>query len=147
MWTIRTWLGCRPWWTAVAAAADGSVPLYCDDVVVRARARVQGVGAFGTLALLDALAGAGRREAPHTAQSVARLFEHGVVELPDAAARAMTAANGQTELGQTVLMTLARPATWTSLEDQGLATVITLANIEVASADTSCGSRLATSVG
>lgn len=112
-----------PWWTAVAAAADGSVPLYCDDVVVRARARARGVGAFGTLALLDALAGAGRREAPHTAQSVVRLFEHGVVDLPDAAALAMTAANGQT-----VLMTLARLATWTSLEDQGLATVITLAN-------------------
>lgn len=105
-----------------------SIPLYCDDVVIRARARARGVATFGTLALLDALAGGRRRAAPHTAQSVVRLFEHGVVDLPDAAALAMTAANGQTAPGQNVLMTLARLATWTSLEDQGLATVITLAN-------------------
>ncbi|GAA1011406.1 hypothetical protein Aple_059490 [Acrocarpospora pleiomorpha] len=116
-----------PWWTGVAVAAARTLPLYSDDVVVRARARAQGVPAFGTLALLEALAKAHRLERSKTNDVLSSLFEHSVVDLPHASAL-VTAAHEQAPLAETVLLTLARPATWTALDDQGTGLVITLAN-------------------
>jgi hypothetical protein len=117
-----------PWWTGVMVAAARAVPLYSDDAVVRARAEARGVAAFGTLALFEALARAGRLERSQTADVLSTLFEHGVVDLPDAAVLVTTAASQQPQLDEIVMMTLARPATWTTLDDQGTGLVITLAN-------------------
>lgn len=117
-----------PWWAGVTVAAAHTVPLYSDDIVVRARARARGVTAFGTLALLEALARVGRLDQSQTADVLSTLFEHAVVDLPHAAVLVTTAANRQVRLGETVMMTLARPATWTTLDDQGTDLVITLAN-------------------
>jgi hypothetical protein len=117
-----------PWWTGAAVAAARTIPLYSDDVVVRARARAHGVTSFGTLALLEALAKAGRLERGRTADMLSTLFEHGVVDLPQAAALATSAASRQAQLGENVIMTLARPATWATLEDQGTTVLVTLAN-------------------
>lgn len=117
-----------PWWTGVLVAVTRAVPLYSDDVVVRARAKARGVAAFGTLALLEALARAGRLDLSQTAEVLSTLFEHGVVDLPGAAGLVMNAASQRTQLEENVMMTLARPATWTNLEDQGTELIITLAN-------------------
>jgi len=123
------------WWTGVAVAAARTVPLYSDDMVVRARAWARGVTAFGTLALLEALANAGRLERSQTADVLSTLFEHSVVDLPHAAALVTVAADGAGPLSDTVWMTLARPATWTTLDDQGLTLLITLANHPYIQAD------------
>jgi hypothetical protein len=123
------------WWTGAAVAAARTIPLYSDDVVVRARARAHGVTAFGTLALLEALAKAGRLERGQTADVLSTLFEHNVVDLPHAAALVTSAANRQAQLGETVMMTLARPATWKPLEDQGMTLLVTLANHPSSQAD------------
>jgi hypothetical protein len=117
-----------PWWTGIAVAAARTVPLYSDDMVVRARARTRGLTAFGTLALLEALATAGRLERSQTADVLSTLFEHRVVDLPHAAALVTAAADRQAPLSETVMMTLARRATWTTLEDQGTTLLVTLAN-------------------
>jgi hypothetical protein len=74
------------------------------------------------------MATTGRVERSRTADVLSTLFEHGVVDLPHAAALMTVAANRQAQLGDTLMMTLARPATWKTLEDQGTTVLAMLAN-------------------
>jgi hypothetical protein len=105
-----------PWWASVALAGERSIALYSDDAFVRARTRTKGIPTFGTVALLEALARAGRLTQSQTDDVLPTLFEHRVVDLPHAATLAASVYR-QAPRSETVLMPLARRATWTAAND------------------------------
>ncbi|MGH3864545.1 MAG: DUF4365 domain-containing protein [Pseudonocardiaceae bacterium] len=116
------------WMAPLAVAVEHQVSLYSDDMALRAMARGKGVEAFGTLALLDALLAAGRGQlvAPDTVLSV--LFDHHVVDLPQAARLVLAAGNPDRSLTPPILLNLARPALWQRHSEDALGMVIELAS-------------------
>lgn len=103
---------------------DDDLPRYVardrDDTV---RAMLDEAASGGGFVLLVGGSSVGK-----TRMLLSTLFEHRVVDLPHAAALVTAAADRQASLSETVMMTLARRATWTTLEDQGTALLVTLAN-------------------
>ncbi len=116
-----------PWWASVALAGERSIALYSDDAFVRVRTRAKGIPTFGTVALLEALARAGRLTRSQTDDVLPRLFEHRVVDLPHAAILAASAYR-QAPRSETVLIPLSRRATWTAVANDGAELVIGLVN-------------------
>lgn len=116
------------WMAPLAVAVEHQVSLYSDDIALRAMARSKGVEAFGTLALLDALLAVGREQvaAPDTVLSI--LFDHHVVDLPQAARLVLAAANPDRSMTPPILLNLTRPALWQRHPDDALGIVIELAN-------------------
>jgi hypothetical protein len=103
------------------AIADG-VALYSDDVVLRDLARSRGVPCFGTLALLDALAGE-RGHVADPAVQLRTLFTHHVVDLPAVAQLILALPQDDYTISDPLLINLARPATWQPYYDNAAAAV------------------------
>lgn len=71
-----------PWLSALDMAKARSLPLWCDDVGLRTLAANEGVVAFGTVALLEALRSAERIEASTVQRALQELREAYAVDLP-----------------------------------------------------------------
>lgn len=99
------------WLAPIATAIEYQIPLYSDDVALRATARSKGVPSFGTLSLLDALIKTGQDVAPDNT-ALTTLFDHLVVDLPQAGDLLFTTNNQRDPLSKQALLNLARPAVW-----------------------------------
>ena len=104
-----------PWVTSVELAAQAEIPLWSDDVVIRALAASQDIPAFGTLALLHALIE--DNTLPDTLRTdVQALSAARVVDLtltPDELLRLAAADGWQPTAAATVVT---RPAYWASYQ-------------------------------
>lgn len=102
----------RPWALPVEAAREKGLPLYSDDAVLRAMARSEGVPAFGTLSLLNALVGRGRLEEDSLRDATMSLRRNYAADLPfDADQILALAAEDGWQAGPGALP-FARPALW-----------------------------------
>jgi tetratricopeptide (TPR) repeat protein len=114
------------WLAPIAVAVEQSVPLYSDDAYLRAMARARGVTAFGTLALLDVLAG--ERDLAMSPEDILRaLFDHHVVDLPQVPELILTAPHDGQPVSDAVLLNLARPAMWQRDHDNEAGLIATIA--------------------
>ena len=100
------------WMAPVSVALAQGVALYSDDVVLRAAARAHGVPAFGTLALLDALAQNAPVDGGTVATTLSTLFENYVVDLPITPGFLLSYAQTHAPATGPILIALSRPATW-----------------------------------
>jgi hypothetical protein len=71
-----------PWLSSIDLAARSGIPLWADDLGLRRLAQEQGVPAFGTVALLEALEAAGRLTDAQRATALRILREEYCVDLP-----------------------------------------------------------------
>jgi 5'-methylthioadenosine/S-adenosylhomocysteine nucleosidase len=102
----------RPWALPVEAARKKGLPLYSDDFVLRAMARSEGVPAFGTLSLLNALADNGRIEENFLRDATMSLRRNYAADLPfDAEQILALAAEDGWQAGPGAFA-FARPALW-----------------------------------
>ncbi|MGW0215624.1 DUF4365 domain-containing protein [Micromonospora chokoriensis] len=99
-----------PWVAAVLVAKQNGIPLYSDDAVLRAWARSQGVPAFGTLALVEALLDAGTVIPVESV--VTKLFRGNVVDLPSPWPLVVQAIESDGPMSPPAGVNLARPALW-----------------------------------
>lgn len=102
----------RPWALPAEAAREKRLPLYSDDFVLRAMARLEGVQAFGTLSLLNALAAKDRIGVRSLADATMLLRRNYAADLPFDAEHilALAAEDGwRTGPGS---FSLARPVLW-----------------------------------
>ncbi|MEU5669057.1 DUF4365 domain-containing protein [Micromonospora sp. NPDC047753] len=108
-----------PWVAAVLVAKQNGIPLYSDDVALRAWARSQGVPAFGTLALVEALLDAGT--VIHVEPVVTKLFRGNVVDLPSPWPLVVQALECDGPMSPHARLNLTRPAFWqaTAAEEVG----------------------------
>lgn len=108
------------WLAPLALAVAQQMPLYSDDIALRTMARASGIPAFGTLALLDALIQAERWQ-PTTPDPIPRtLFDHHIVDLPQAVQLVLATADQQGPLTTPILLNLARPAIWQQHVNQAI---------------------------
>lgn len=105
-----------PWLSPLDMAKTREVPLWCDDLGVRALAASDGVQTFGTIALIAALTEDGTLD-PGAAQSALRkLRQEYVVDLPlDADWLRLSAASEAWQPGPSAFY-FTRPASWASFE-------------------------------
>ena len=102
----------RPWALPVEAAREKGLPLYSDDFVLRAMARSEGVPAFGTLSLLNALAVNDRIEGNSLRDVTMSLRRNYAADMPfDAEQILALAAEDGWRAGPGALP-FARPALW-----------------------------------
>ncbi len=102
----------RPWALPAEAARERGLPLYSDDFVLRAMARSEGVPAFGTWSLLNALAGKGQLEEDSLRDATMSLRRNYAADLPfDAEQILALAAEDGWQAGPGAF-SFARPALW-----------------------------------
>lgn len=102
----------RAWRAALLLAKALSVPLWADDIALRALAATEAVPAFGTLDLLAAGEGTGQIETPSAKQLKAALVAARAVDLPLPAPWSLCAQkDGWDPAGYTAL-SISRPAAW-----------------------------------
>ena len=101
------------WTSPIRAARERGASLIADDAALRATARSEGVAAFGSLQLLEALIGSGRLPSSALEDSYHRLMQVRAAELP-LLDRLLDIARdeGWKPTGYAAFM-LARPTTWT----------------------------------
>lgn len=100
------------WLTAVDYAKEHDLVLWCDDRVLRAVARSQGVSAFGTLALIDACHHSGLLSSQEGLALKAELLRHHYVDIPFSAELYTAAAQLDGWRARAVAVALSRPAAW-----------------------------------
>ncbi len=102
----------RPWALPVEAAREKGLPLYSDDFVLRVMARSEGVPAFGTLSLLNALAGKGQLEEDSLRDAMMSLRRNYAADLPFDAEQILALAAEDGWRAGPGSFSLARPALW-----------------------------------
>ncbi|MGW8879580.1 phosphorylase family protein [Streptomyces mirabilis] len=105
----------RTWSAPVRLARDLGVGLLADDTALRAFARSQGVSAFGSLHLLEALVQDGALPADALEQSYRRLMALPVAELPVRDQLLTIARSDQWNPDSYAAFLLTRPSTWQPL--------------------------------
>ncbi|MFI0192950.1 hypothetical protein ACH4PW_36150 [Streptomyces sp. NPDC017082] len=100
------------WLTAVDYAKEHSLLLWCDDRVLRAVARTQGVAAFGTLALLDTCAHSGLLTSDEHLVVKAELLRNYFVDIPFSAGLYRVAAQADGWQAKAAAVAISRPAAW-----------------------------------
>jgi nucleoside phosphorylase len=101
-------------WTApIRAAVERGVSLIADDAALRAAARSEGVAAFGSLQLLEALIGSGRLPSSAREDSYQRLMQVRAAELPLLDRLLGIARDEEWRPTGYAAFMLARPTTWT----------------------------------
>ncbi|MFF8415066.1 tetratricopeptide repeat protein [Streptomyces omiyaensis] len=101
------------WLTALDYAKEHGLVVWCDDRVLRAVARSEGVGTFGTLALLDARVDAGLTTPEEAVLTKAELLRNHYVDIPFSAGLYDAAALADGWQAGAVAMALSRPSAWT----------------------------------
>jgi nucleoside phosphorylase len=102
----------RAWLAALQLAKKVSVPLWADDIALRALAAAEGIPAFGTLDLLAAAADAGQLQAPPAKQLTAALTAARIVDLPLPAPWPLCAQKDGWDPGGYTALSISRPAAW-----------------------------------
>jgi tetratricopeptide (TPR) repeat protein len=100
------------WMTAIDYAKEHGLLLWCDDRVMRALARTEGVAAFGTLTLIDACHSAGLLASPEAAVIKAELLRNYFVDIPFSTELYYAAAQADGWRAKAVAMALSRPTPW-----------------------------------
>ncbi|MBJ6631017.1 lipopolysaccharide assembly protein LapB [Streptomyces sp. I5] len=100
------------WLTALDHAKEQGLVLWCDDRVLRAVARSEGVAAFGTLALLDARVDAGLTTPEEALLTKAELLRNHYVDIPFSTDLYHAAALGDGWQAGAVAVALSRPSAW-----------------------------------
>ncbi|MET8921617.1 hypothetical protein ABZW26_04300 [Streptomyces sp. NPDC004623] len=100
------------WLTALDHAKEYGLVLWCDDRVLRAVARSEGVAAFGTLALLDARVNAGLTTPEEALLTKAELLRNHYVDIPFSADLYHPAALADGWQARAVAVALSRPSAW-----------------------------------
>ena len=95
---------------AIAVARENQLPLWCDDIALRQKARIAGVAAFSLVDLITVLAAAGTTF--DQSATYQRLADQYVVDLPLSAADITALAAGADWLPGPAHTALARPAWW-----------------------------------
>ncbi|MFF2993599.1 tetratricopeptide repeat protein [Streptomyces sp. NPDC057950] len=104
------------WLTAVDYAKEHGHILWCDDRVLRAVARSQGVAAFGTLALIDACM-QGNLMAPREGLVIkAELLRNYYVDIPFSADLYGAAARADSWQAKAVAVAVSRPGAWSDAQ-------------------------------
>jgi predicted nucleic acid-binding protein len=112
------------WLGPAAVAAQHKVPLYSDDVFLRAAARSRGVPAFGTVALFKALVESGQIDPDGFKAVIGRLFRSRVVDLPTVWPLVIQAAQADASSSLSVLVNVGRPWFWDDVGEENLVEVI-----------------------
>ncbi|MFJ5220564.1 hypothetical protein ACIP98_38520 [Streptomyces sp. NPDC088354] len=107
----------KVWSAPIRLARELGVSLLADDAALRALARSQGVTAFGSLHVLEALVEDGMLPADAVEQSYQRLMKLPVAELPVADRLIQIARNDQWNPHGCAAFLLTRPSTWQPLAD------------------------------
>jgi nucleoside phosphorylase/DNA-binding transcriptional ArsR family regulator len=107
----------RLWSAPIRLARERGVSLLADDAALRALARNQGVPAFGSLHLLEALVQDGVLPADVLEQAYRRLMELRVAELPVRDRLIAIARNEQWNLSGYAAFLFTRPSTWQPLAE------------------------------
>lgn len=102
----------RPWAVPVEAAREKGLPLYSDDFVLRAMARSEAVPTFGTLSLLNVLAGKGQIGEDSLRGAIMSLRRNYAADLPFDAEQILTLAAEDGWQAGPGAHTLTRPAFW-----------------------------------
>jgi nucleoside phosphorylase len=102
----------RTWRAALLLAKALSVPLWADDIALRALADSEAVPAFGTLDLLGAAEETGRLEAPPRKQLNAALVAARAVDLPLPAPWPLCAQKDAWDPAGYTALSISRPAAW-----------------------------------
>ncbi|MFF7977295.1 tetratricopeptide repeat protein [Streptomyces sp. NPDC007905] len=100
------------WLTAVDYAKEHGLVLWCDDRVLRAVARAQGVAAFGTLSLLDACVSGGMLTPEEGLVVKAELLRNYFVDIPFSARLYRVAAQTDGWQAKAVAVAVSRPTAW-----------------------------------
>ncbi|MFC7795556.1 PIN domain-containing protein [Streptomyces cinereoruber] len=100
------------WLTALDHAKEHGLVLWCDDRVLRALARSEGVAAFGTLALLDARLAAGMTPPEEALLTKAELLRNHYVDIPFSTDLYDAAALADGWQAGAVAVALSRPSAW-----------------------------------
>ncbi|MFF4733569.1 hypothetical protein ACFY3M_52020 [Streptomyces mirabilis] len=100
------------WLTAVDYAREHGLVLWCDDRVLRAIARSQGVAAFGTLALIEACLHGGMLTPQEDLVVRAELLRNYFVDIPFSADLYRAAAQADGWQAKAVAVSLSRPTAW-----------------------------------
>ncbi|MFE2930705.1 hypothetical protein [Streptomyces sp. NPDC059278] len=100
------------WLTALDHAKEHGLVLWCDDRVLRAIARTEGVATFGTLALLDARVDAGLTAPEEALLTKAELLRNHYVDIPFATNLYHAAALADGWQAEAVAVALSRPSAW-----------------------------------
>jgi nucleoside phosphorylase len=102
----------RAWRAALLLAKALSVPLWADDIALRALAAKEAVPAFGTLDLLSAAAGTGQIEIPSAEQLHAALVAARAVDLPLPSPWSHCAQKDGWDPTSYTALSISRPAAW-----------------------------------
>ncbi|WP_218030763.1 PIN domain-containing protein, partial [Streptomyces coelicoflavus] len=100
------------WLTALDHAKEHGLILWCDDRVLRAVARSEGVATFGTLTLLDARVDAGLTTPEEALLTKAELLRNHYVDIPFSADLYHAAALADGWQAGAVSVALSRPSAW-----------------------------------
>ncbi|MGW7723077.1 tetratricopeptide repeat protein [Streptomyces canus] len=100
------------WLTALDYAKEHRLALWCDDRVLRALARSEGVAAFGTLALIEARLAAGMTTPEERLLVTAELLRNHYVDIPFSTELYRTAALADSWQAKAVAVALSRPSAW-----------------------------------
>ncbi|MDH6454371.1 hypothetical protein M2156_001289 [Streptomyces sp. SAI-149] len=100
------------WLTAVDYAKEHGHILWCDDRILRAVARSQGVASFGTLALIDACVQSNLMEPREGLVMKAELLRNYYVDIPFFADLYSTAAQADGWQATAVAVAVSRPGAW-----------------------------------
>lgn len=102
------------WLTALDYAKEHKLTLWCDDRVMRALARSEGVAAFGTLGLIDACHDDGLFAPQEVLVIKAELLRNHFVDIPFSAELYSSAAQADGWRAKAVAVALSRPIAWSS---------------------------------
>ncbi|MFB7810887.1 tetratricopeptide repeat protein [Streptomyces virginiae] len=105
------------WLTALDHAKESGLFFWCDDRVLRAVARSEGVAAFGTLALLDARIKAGLTTHKEALLTKAELLRNHYVDIPFSADIYHAAALADGWQASGVAVALSRPSAWADAKE------------------------------
>ncbi|MEU0785355.1 hypothetical protein ABZ341_27715 [Streptomyces sp. NPDC006173] len=100
------------WLTAVDYAKEHGLVLWCDDRVLRAVARSQGVAAFGTVALIEACLHGGTLTPQESLVVTAELLRNYFVDIRFSADLYTAAAQADGWQAKAVAVSLSRPTAW-----------------------------------
>ncbi|MFI6896858.1 hypothetical protein ACIBM4_22405 [Streptomyces sp. NPDC050256] len=104
------------WLTALDYAKEHGLVLWCDDRILRAVARTEGVAAFGTLALLDVRVDASLTTPEEALLTKAELLRNHYVDIPFSTDLYHAAALADGRRAGAVAVALSRPSAWGDAE-------------------------------
>ena len=110
----------RLWSSPIRIARDRGLPLLADDAALRATARNEGVPAFSSFAVLQALVASGEKDASLVDQAYRRLMKSRVAELPLLDRIGEIASEDDWSPTSYAAFLLARPTVWMP-QERGLA--------------------------